>query len=49
MVGKLKLEGSHAEVYVCVAVGNISMAKSKFVDVGELVIVKSVGVIEPNY
>jgi hypothetical protein len=53
VVGKRKLEGrelegNQTEVYVYVVVGNISMVKSEFVDVGELGIVESVGVIELN-
>jgi len=53
VVGKRKLEGrelegNQTEVYVYVFVGNISMVKSEFVDVGELGIVESVGVIELN-
>jgi hypothetical protein len=53
VVGKRKLKGrelkgSQARVYVFVAVRNISMVKSEFVDVGVLVIVESVGAIELN-
>jgi hypothetical protein len=53
VVGKRKLEGrelegSQAKVYVFVAVENISMVKSEFVDMGELVIVESIGVIKLN-
>jgi hypothetical protein len=43
-----ELEGSQAVIYIFVAVGNVSMVKSSFVDVRGLEIVERVGAIELN-